>query len=294
LFNKSAVSALDGVISKVRHNEHNVLKTNNELTIILDEQKKQARTLDDLHSKIKDMDKKLTSINREIFGEEPKAEDHLPDAMYAAFEDQFRGRREDIKERQRIYLAYIKEVNAGTKEAPVLDLGCGRGEWLELLKENEFVAEGVDSNSVFIKMCSELGLDATESDIIEYFRSQKEKTYGAITGFHIVEHLPLTDLINLFDEALRTLIPGGVVIFETPNPENIIMGSFYFYRDPSHLKPIVPDTLKFLLEQRGFVKSIIKRLHPRTEAEYTGNKYIDDIIHSMNMEMDYSVIGYKP
>ena len=147
-------------------------------------------------------------------------EDHVLDAMYATFEDQFRGTREDIKSRQAVYLPIIREANVGTEIAPVIDLGCGRGEWLELLHDQGLLAKGIDLNRIFLLTCRDMDLEVIEEDALTFLRQQKPSSAGAITGFHIIEHLPLKYLISLFDEALRVLQPGGVVIFETPNPEN--------------------------------------------------------------------------
>jgi SAM-dependent methyltransferase len=220
-------------------------------------------------------------------------EEHVLDAMYLTFEDKFRGSREDIKERLKTYLPYIEHAVEKNKNAPLLDIGCGRGEWLELLKGKGYKAQGIDLNRVMIRQCTDLGLDVREAEVISFLRKQDANTFGAITGFHIIEHLPLKSLVNLFDEALRVLAPGGLVIFETPNPENIIVGSCNFYIDPTHRNPLPPDPVKFIAEQRGFARAEILRLHKYKEMEPTGRELIDDVIRRFTMEQDYSVIGYK-
>jgi 2-polyprenyl-3-methyl-5-hydroxy-6-metoxy-1,4-benzoquinol methylase len=220
-------------------------------------------------------------------------EDHILDAMYLTFEDRFRGTREDIKERLKTYLPYIEQAAEKNLDASLLDLGCGRGEWLELLKERGYKAQGIDLNRVMTHQCTELGLDVIEADAIEFLIKQKENTYSVITGFHIVEHLPLKALIALLDEARRVLIPGGMIILETPNPENLIVGSCNFYTDPTHRTPIPPNPLKFFVEQRGFVDILIVRLHKVKEVLPTGQALIDEVIQRYNMEQDYAIIGYK-
>ena len=99
-------------------------------------------------------------------------------------------------------------------------------------------------------------------------------------------------MVNLFDEALRVIKPGGMVIFETPNPENILVGAHYFYSDPTHVNPLVPETMAFILEQRGFNKIEIKRLHKYSDYHEfnVDNEFIEK---NFNNEMDYAVIGYK-
>ncbi len=232
-------------------------------------------------------------ISKEQLENMVKEEDHMLDTIFASFEDQLRGTREEIKERQRVYLSFIEHAKAGGQETPVLDLGCGRGEWLELLKKNGYLAKGIDRNRVMIGQCLQRGLDVVEAEVIEYLRKQKPNTFGAITGFHIIEHLPLSIMLALFDESLRVLKPGGLIIFETPNPENLVVGACNFYYDPRHKRPLPPDPVRFIAEQRGFVKTEILRLHKVGEPEYTGQDCVDEVIHRVNMEQDYSILGYK-
>ena len=222
-----------------------------------------------------------------------KEEDHLFDSLYVSIEDRFRGTREDIKQRQGIYLSHIDDVNAGTEEAPILDIGCGRGEWLELLKERNYIAKGVDSNRVMVQQCHELGLDVVEVDALEFLRKQKSNTFGAITGFHIIEHLPLGNLISVFDESLRVLKPGGVVIVETPNPENLFVGAYTFHYDPTHKTPWVPEVLDLIAGQRGFCKTTILKLHPYSDfyqVDETTDPFKNRWFYS---ETDFALIGYK-
>ena len=225
-----------------------------------------------------------------------KQEMHLLDAMYANFEDQFRGSREDIKDRLKVYLPIVKENNFGTPDNPILDLGCGRGEWLEILKAENFSARGIDLNILLIERCREMQLDVIDSDIFEYLPSLPDASIGVVTAFHLVEHLLLGDAIKLMDAAMRVLKPGGVIILETPNPENMLVGSCNFYYDPTHRNPIPPKLLKFQLESRGFCRVEIIPLHPYDEnAKISGDN--SEIASRFNKYLygpqDYAVIGYK-
>jgi SAM-dependent methyltransferase len=141
--------------------------------------------------------------------------------------------------------------------------------------------------------CLELGFDVVEADLIQFLRHQNSNSFGAITGFHIVEHLTLKALVSLLDESLRVLKPGGVVIFETPNPENLLVGASLFYADPTHGHPLFPDTLRFIAEYRGFTGIRTLKLHRRGEPVYTNQEFVDEIIWRANMEQDYSIIGFK-
>ncbi|MDX9786212.1 MAG: methyltransferase domain-containing protein [Desulfobacterales bacterium] len=216
-------------------------------------------------------------------------EDHFQDALYVSFEDRFRGTREDIKGRVKVYLPYIKNALETTNRAPVLDVGCGRGEWLEVLKENEIVARGVDLNRVMAARCRELGLEVMEADVMDALSGLKNNTLSAVTGLHIIEHLPLKTLLALFDESLRVLKPGGMVIFETPNPENILVGACTFYTDPTHRNPLPPQTSAYLIEARGFVGVEIIRLH-QNPAIHFEDAFLDA---QFATGQDYAVIGHK-
>ena len=223
-----------------------------------------------------------------------KEEEHILDSQYLFFEDQFRGSRSDIKERQMAYLPYLEKAKERIGPFSILDIGCGRGEWLELVKEKGYSAKGIDLNKIITEQCQKLGLDVRNGDAIRYLRELKANSIGVITGFHLVEHLPLKILITLFDESLRALKPGGMVIFETPNPENIIVGTCNFYLDPTHKNPLPPPTLKFMIESRGFNQVEILRLSPLNYFKFENeDSEMKHIAHRFNMAQDYSVIAIK-
>ncbi|MEH2089705.1 class I SAM-dependent methyltransferase, partial [Nostoc sp.] len=185
---------------------------------------------------------------------------HFLDAFYFAFEEQFRGSREEIVNRLKVYLPLIAEAKVGTPEYPILDVGCGRGEWLELLQDSGYTAKGIDINRVMLDHCINRGLEVIESDVIAYLQSLPDASLSVVTGFHILEHLPFKILIKLVDETVRVLNSGGLAIFESPNPENLVVGACNFYSDPTHLNPLFPPTIKFVLEQRGFSDVQLMRL----------------------------------
>ena len=191
---------------------------------------------------------------------------HELDALYLAFEDVMRGSREEVKERVAVYLPYVGAAKAGTAERPVLDLGCGRGEWLELLGEHRLVASGVDLNTAMIEVCRERNLPATQAEVIEHLRATPGASCGAVTAFHLIEHLPFPVLVTLLREIRRVLPPGGIAIFETPNPYNVLVGSGFFYHDFTHQRPLPPTSTKFLVEQLGFTEVEVLPLHPWDEA----------------------------
>jgi SAM-dependent methyltransferase len=222
-------------------------------------------------------------------------EDHFLDSMYASFEDRFRGTRSDIKQRQSIYLSYIRDQNTGLANTPVIDLGCGRGEWLELLGEEGLEARGIDVNRIFLAACREMHLNVIDEDVLTYLCSLKSGSIGAVTSFHLIEHLPLKTLIAVFDETLRVLKPGGVAIFETPNPGNLIVGSCNFYFDPTHRNPLPAPLTQALLDIRGFSQTEILYLHPDSanELQSFDRPVQQTLNHFLHGPQDYAVLARK-
>ncbi|MBS3027302.1 MAG: class I SAM-dependent methyltransferase [Dolichospermum sp. DET50] len=221
-------------------------------------------------------------------------EEHLLNSFYVAFEDHFRGTREDISDRLKVYLPLIEKANVGTPDAPILDVGCGRGEWLELLKESGYISRGLDINRVMVEQCQARGLEAIEADVINYLQSLPENSLGAITGFHIIEHLPFKTLMRLFSETVRVLKPQGLVIFETPNPDNVLVGSNTFYLDPTHIHPLPSPTVKFMAEMFGLYNTQIITLHPYPEnAKIDGQGVAERFNDYFYGPQDYAVVGYK-
>ncbi|MDJ0717349.1 MAG: methyltransferase domain-containing protein [Prochloraceae cyanobacterium] len=219
---------------------------------------------------------------------------HLLDAFYVEFEDNFRGSREEIRDRQKIYLPFLSELKKDLQNSLIIDIGCGRGEWLELLKEVGYKSKGIDLNRLMVEQCCSRGLDVIEGDAISYLRSLPDASIGAITGFHIIEHLPFKVLLQLFHEALRVLQPGGVVIFETPNPENVLVGSCKFYLDPSHLNPLPSQTIEFLAKSQGLHSVKIINLNPVPKnSRLQGSDSIEAVDRYFYGAQDYAMIGYK-
>lgn len=220
----------------------------------------------------------------------------LQEGFYLAFENRFRGDIASIEARQAVYLPTIHAAGAGAPSRPILDIGCGRGEWLRLLQKNQLDAVGVDSDASMIAACKALNLSVNAGDAFEFMGAQDDAHFGAITGFHIAEHIPFNTLIALFDEALRVLKPGGVLILETPNPENLLVGACYFYTDPTHLRPLPPDLLAFVAENRGFAQVEIMRLHPFPQYADTLAKggASSDTERFLFGPQDYALIARKP
>ncbi|MEO6748427.1 MAG: class I SAM-dependent methyltransferase [Casimicrobiaceae bacterium] len=178
------------------------------------------------------------------------------------FANAFRGSFEDIQARLAVYLPDVSRAMRRTRNTAVIDIGCGRGEWLELLRGNGFNALGIDESPDAVKTCAERGLDARVGDAIESLRAQPDASVAAVTAFHVVEHIPYANVVALIVEAFRVVCPGGILIIETPNCENVVVGANGFWLDPTHIRPYPLPLLEFLVMQAGFVPVELKRLHP--------------------------------
>jgi O-antigen chain-terminating methyltransferase len=218
------------------------------------------------------------------------------EASYLHFEDKFRGSREEIKRRVTAYIPKLRAAAAVTENSPILDLGCGRGELLEALREANMSASGVDINPAAIEQCRKYGLSVDQGDLFEALSKIPDASLGGITALHLVEHLPFPLVLNLLDESLRVLRPGGIAIFETPNPKNVLVGSSEFYIDPTHRNPVHPRTLHYLLEARGMVRVETVMLHPWPpesrvpDADSELARRFNDYFYG---PQDYAAVGYR-
>jgi 2-polyprenyl-3-methyl-5-hydroxy-6-metoxy-1,4-benzoquinol methylase len=227
-------------------------------------------------------------------GEKRFADNHELDEFYVGFEDKFRGTEAQIKDKVKIYPEIVQKTGLDFKKFPVIDIGCGRGELLNAFTEKRIRAIGVDINLSMVDRAKKHGHEAFQGDAIEYLKAMKQNSAGAITGMHLVEHIPFEQLITLFRECYRVLTPGGIVAFETPNPENLMVGIYSFYMDPSHLHPLPPPLLGFALESVGFSNVEIRRLHDAGKPKAYDDPLLNDLSYRVYGPLDYAAIGTKP
>jgi SAM-dependent methyltransferase len=216
----------------------------------------------------------------------------VDDDFYMRFEGEFRGSRSEIKRRVSAYLPLIAPLKKYYPKSVAVDLGCGRGEWIELLVENDWRVLGVDSNKKMIEQCQSLGLPVLQADANKYLRTLKKNSVSVVSGFHIAEHIPFESLLELVKEAYRTLLPGGILILETPNPENNIVRASSFYLDPTHRNPLPPSLMQFVAKDCGFYRSVILRLNGPKMPKRT-EPVSRFVMWALTANPDYGLVAQK-
>ena len=183
----------------------------------------------------------------------------LEEHAYLRLEARHRGTEEEIRKRLEIYLPFL----AGGE---VLDLGCGRGEFLELLRGAGIAARGVDSSAEMVAICRGKGLTVVEGDLFSALAAEPEAGLGAVVSFHVIEHLPPPLIDRLVKLAWRALRPGGALILETPSPLSLVVAARNFWLDPTHQRPVHPELLRLFAEAAGFMEIRTLPLRPFAES----------------------------
>jgi 2-polyprenyl-3-methyl-5-hydroxy-6-metoxy-1,4-benzoquinol methylase len=235
----------------------------------------------------------------------------LESYKYVGFEDQFRGSAADIRQRVAEYLPIFRGAS------DVLDVGCGRGEFLLLLREHGITARGIDLNGAMVEACREKGLDAHNVDALAYLRAQPDESLGGMFAAQVIEHLEPTYLTKLLDAAFAKLRPGSPIVLETINPGCWFAFFESYIRDLTHVRPVHPDTLKYLLMATGFqqVEILYRAPYPESEklqavpamppAAASANAALAESIDTLNANvekinrllftyLDYAAIGRRP
>ncbi len=239
--------------------------------------------LDEIWGKIVDVESKVNDIESRIKKLEYKVGVSFPPNFdYSKFEDQFRGPEELIKERQKSYLDYIN------KQKSVLDIGCGRGEFLELLKENGINAFGIDSNKQMVKRCLDKGLKVEYADAISYLKNY-QGSLGNVFLSMIVEHLDFKDIFTIIKTAWEKMERDSVILIETINPNSFYAQSRAYIIDPTHKNMVSPETLSYTFQKVGFrnLRIIYKSPVPKKQRlkfikHQISNKELDKILREIN------------
>ena len=172
--------------------------------------------------------------------------------FYLRFENKFRGSSEEIHKRLGAYDCLLRKISSSSLEMKVLDIGCGRGEWLSKCSELGFDCSGIEINPLMADLCIERGFQVYNDDALNVLSTLPEDEFNIVSLFHVIEHISNNEIENIFKECQRILCPDGVLILETPSIDNITVSSRSFYLDPTHINQINPDGVVFKLEYLGF------------------------------------------
>lgn len=282
--------------NRLRHAEHENQRHQQQTRATLEQlqasQQLQAVAVEQLQGKQRLQDASLNQLQARLGQDGACTTTALAD-WYIDFESAHRGDVTVITQRQQHYLPLFAPLGAAAQAAPVVDLGCGRGEWLELLRNQGYQTLGVDSNPAMVATATSRGLKVHEGDIAEFLATTPDASLAALTAFQVVEHLPLAQLGTLFEQAWRTLQPGGLLLLETPNPENLQVAAYSFWLDPTHQRPLPPPTLLNLAQHFGFIDCRIERSGAWPEAQRPAGlpPALEKLLYC---EQDYALVARKP
>jgi SAM-dependent methyltransferase len=280
-------------------------------------------TQDDLRARLATMQQATLTLKREVERMlAGRSSSHVapPDAgstgsapvvdsyKYVGFEDRFRGSQDDIRARLEPYVAMFRSAS------DVLDVGCGRGEFLDLLRADGISARGLDLNHEMVEVCRERGLDVSEGDLVGYLDSLSDGSLGGLIAIQVVEHLEPAYLMRALDLAYHRLRPGSCIVLETINPACWFAFFASYIRDLTHVRPIHPETLQYLLTASGFERATIEwrspypvaeKLQPVAPAADSESPVVKDLRDTINANverlngllfthMDYAAVGVRP
>lgn len=219
------------------------------------------------------------------------------DAWYQDLQDLHRGSQESLTEGQRAFVHHFNDRAADLQLAgPIFDLGCGRGEWLALMAAEGWAVRGVDSSEMAVAEACAQGLDVELGDLVEALEACPENALAGVTAFQVVEHLPFSRIAALMHAAFRALVPGGILLLETPNPENLQVATYGFWMDPTHRHPIPPPLIMDLSFHVGFRDGSILRKNPWPQWQETkvDSSLESEVDYRLFGPQDYALLVYKP
>ncbi len=225
------------------------------------------------------------------------------ESSYLSLQDTFRGSSTDIQQRLSVYVDDLRDAAQGG--LPVLDLGCGRGDLLHILKAAGIHGYGIDQDALSAEYGRSTGLDIRVDDIFHHLTEVEPASIGAITAIHVVEHLDGATIMRFLGLCSRALVPGGLLILETPNPENVLVGSCSFYIDPTHVAPLPPELLDFMVRSAGYDGTEVRRFRRDTwwkhvPAEEMGaisvelRAFLEMVQDRFLAPEDYAVLAINP
>lgn len=217
----------------------------------------------------------------------PPAPDAAHPYDFLRFAERYRGPEQYVRQNLENYLDYF------TGKTRIADLGCGRGEMLELLKEKGIPALGIDGDAESVAICKSKGLAAEQADLFAWLESQADCAWEVLFCSQVIEHLPPLELPKFVRLCAAKLERGGVLIYETPNPECLAIFATHFYLDPTHHRPVPPTLAAFHMEEAGLGRIEVKRLAPAIDSMPSLASLPADFREAFFGCLDYAIIGRK-
>lgn len=254
------IAELDGTIRSIERNVYNRIR--DELSLpqkVVDMNIQLDGRLSVLEDVAKGLERTLNLVTRpsSVVSSNPVT----TPVEYLLLENRYRGSEEKIASSLLHYVELFKSA-----PGKVLDIGCGRGELLALMLEAGIEARGIDLDPAMVSRCREKSLPIEQANLFAYLTDLPQHSLGGIVATQVIEHLTFKEIVRVFELALRVLKPGGIIALETINPQSITALSSNFFRDPTHVFPIHPETLRFSLEMNGFERAEIVYLSPCPES----------------------------
>jgi len=287
---QSEVQFLRGIADMQAAFQHTTRTQHDEFTAALQKAVEKMRLDTDrlIHSELRLIRQRLAAAQvPETPGAPSRSESPHATFDYARFAERFRGSEDYVKAGQQIYLPDF------TGRKSVLDIGCGRGEFLEMMRQAGVPARGIDLGSESIAVCQQKGLTAEVADLFTFLAQHSEGSFDGIFCSQVVEHLPPERLPEMIKLAASRLAPGGVIAIETPNPECLAIFATHFYLDPTHTRPIPHPLLMFYLEEFGVGGIEVRRLSPAVETMPSLASVPADFRDAFFGGLDYAVVGKK-
>lgn len=216
----------------------------------------------------------------------------MTDNFYEFFEGVNYASEDQVREYRSIYISYVKPILDFVESPLAFDFGCGRGEWLDMLRELGFRTKGFDIDQGMLNSAQQKGLDVQLGDASEFLKQIPDQSIAVLSAFHVLEHLPFDKIIEFFQQSKRVLIPGGVLIAETPNPENLFVITSNFYLDHTHIRPIPILQMINLARYFGYQKYSIIRLQEEKNLYHKEDITFRDLFYGVSK--DYGLIAQNP
>ncbi len=240
-----------------------------------------------IHAELRVVRQRRAVVTPVVTGPPACAPAGAPNIDWLRFSDRFRGPEEKLARAQSLY---IERFNGA---AEVLDLGCGRGEFLAAAKYAGISAKGIELNPELVELCHAKGLDVERADMFEYLANQPDASIGGLYCSQVIEHLPPDRLPVLIELAASKLRRGALVAFETPNPECLAIFATHFYLDPTHTRPVPPALMAFYLEEAGFGSLDVVRLSPAAQSIPTLLMLDESLRETLFGYLDYAIFGRR-